>query len=359
MKTEKLNVAIGPLSWVGGVKTHILNIQKFSSHNIFPINYSKLSLYFPKYKGIGPFIIRHQIPIVDPYGLYLSKYKLPQNDIVHTHGHIYWQDIYRRPEKSAAKYIHTVHQVYFEDESRRKEWKIRERQNKLMFDYCRNPDVNTVTVSDFVKEILLDQGINAEVIPNGVDFQEIKIGNSNRFRTNYNIKEEFFLFIGHMGFIKRPDLFIELANKIPDKKFVMIGPDITEKNILLNYGMKLPENVILLGKIPRASVIDALKACKVYIHPSIREAFSITLLESFACKKPTVSTNSGGIKEFINKNVPLNLFEQNNFDDLYEKACYAWDHVENVDHVNQIIKKEYDWNAIIKRIDNLYERVMQ
>lgn len=359
MKKEKLNVAIGPLSWVGGVKTHILNIQKFSSHDITPINYSKLSLYFPKYKGVGSFILRHQIPIVDPYGLYLSKYKLPQNDIVHTHGHIYWQDIYRHPEKSAAKYIHTVHQIYFEDESKGKEWKIRALQNRLMFDYCRDPHVNTVTVSDFAREILRDQGINAEVIPNGVDFQEIENANPDRFRTNYNIKEDFFLFIGHMGFIKRPDLFIELANKIPDKKFVMIGPDITEENILIKYNMKVSGNLIILGKTPRATVLDALKACKVYIHPSIREAFSITLLESLACKKPTVTTNSGGTKDLISEKVPIILFEQNNFDDLYEKAAHAWDHPGIGEQGYEIVKQKYDWKVIIKRIDNLYERVME
>lgn len=355
----KLNVAIGPLSWVGGVKTHILNIQKFSSHNISPINYSKFSLYFPKYKGVGSFILRNRIPLIDPYGFYLSKYKLPQYDIVHTHGHIYWQDIYRPPEKGYAKYIHTVHQIYFHDEFADKEWNIKALQNKLMFDYCRNPKVSTVTVSEFARKILFDQGISAEVIPNGVDFEEIENGNSNCFRLNYKIKEDFYLFIGHLGFIKRPDMFIELAKKMPDKKFVMIGPDISKENILLKYKISTPNNLMVIGKVPRKTVIDAINACRVFILPSIRESFSIALLESFACKKPAVASNSGGPQELQKSGLPGILFEPNNTEDLFEKACYAWEHAELGEQGYQIVKEKYDWNVIIKRIDGLYERVMQ
>lgn len=355
----KLNVAIGPLSWVGGVKTHILNIQKFSSHNISPINYSKLSLFFPKYKGVGSFILRNRIPLIDPYGYYLSKYKLPQYDIVHTHGHIYWQDIYRLPGKSNARYIHTVHQIYFPDEFADKEWKIKALQNRLMFDYCRNPKVNIVTVSEFVRRILLEEGISAEIIPNGVDFVEIENGNSDRFRSDYRIKEDFFLFIGHLGFIKRPDMFIELARKMPDKKFVMIGPDISRENILLKYNRLTPDNLKVIGKVPRKTVIDAIKACRVFILPSIRESFSIALLESFTCKKPVVASNSGGPQELQKSGLPVILFESNNTEDLYEKACYAWEHPELGEQGYDIVKKKFDWKIIIKRIDNLYESVTE
>lgn len=355
----KLNVASGPLSWVGGVKTHILNIKKFSSHNIFTINYSRLSLYFPKYKGVGFFILRNQLPLIDPYGLYLSKCKLSQYDIVHTHGHVYWQDIYRLPKKSKAKYIHTVHQIYFKEESLSdKQWKVMDIQNNLMFNYCRNQNVTTVTVSEYVKNILLENGIGAEIIPNGVDFDEIGNSNAERFRRDYNITDDFYLFVGHMGFIKRPDLFIELAKKMPERKFVMIGPDVSEKNIKLKYKLLIPENLIIIGKIPRYSVLDALKACKVYLLTSIRESFSITLLESFACKRPAVAMNSGGTPELKKAGVPIILSEPNDFEDLFEKANYAWDHPELGEEGSRVVKEKYDWKIVIKSIDGLYERVI-
>lgn len=360
ISTLKLNIATGPLSWYGGVKTHILNIKKFSIHNMSLINYSPLSLYYPKYKGVGFFILRNRLPLIDPYGFYLSKYKLPKCDIVHTHGHVYWQDLYRLPKKNTAKYIHTVHQIYFKDETTSdKEWKVRDLQNKLMFNYCQNPNVTTVTVSEFVRNILLDQGINAEVIPNGINFEEIQKGDHNRFRMEYEINDDFYLFTGHIGLIKRPDLFIELAKKIPKRKFVMIGPDVTRENIFLKYNISIPENLVILGKVPRDTVIDAFKACRVFVHPSIRETFSITLLESLACRKPTVAANSGGVPELEKAGAPLILFEPNDFDDLFEKANYAWNHPELGEQSYKIVKEKYDWTVIIKSIDQLYERVMQ
>ncbi|MCG2736010.1 MAG: glycosyltransferase family 4 protein [Candidatus Methanoperedenaceae archaeon] len=356
-----IKIAIGPYSWSGGVKTHIFNLHKASKYQTKIIKYSPFSIWYPRYK-LSSFLLRQQkCSKFDVYTYILKKYISQNYNILHTHGHPVWRGLYEYFPKTKLKLIHTVHQVYSrEDElANEKIWKNMNLKNKLMFDYCRSPDVTTVTVSDFVGEILFDQGISAEVIPNGVDFQEIETANPDRFRTNYNIKEDFFLFIGHMGFIKRPDLFIELANKIPDKKFVMIGPDISEENILIKYNMKIPENLIVLGKTPRATVLDAMKACKVYIQPSVSETFAITLLESTVCRKPTVSTNSGGIPELKKAGVPIILSEANDINDLYEKACYAWDHPELGEQGYQKVKEKYDWNVIIKRIDCLYERVMQ
>ncbi len=356
-----IKIAIGPYSWSGGVKTHILNLHKASKYQTNIIQYSPFSIWYPRYK-LSSFLQRKpKWSKFDVYTYLLKKYISQNYNILHTHGHPVWRGLYEYFPNTKLKLIHTVHQVYSrEDESaNEKIWEIMNLRNKLMFDYCRKPEVTTVTVSEFVGNILLNQGITAEIIPNGVNLEEIENSNAERFKIDYQIKDDFYLFVGHMGFIKRPDLFIQLANKMPERKFIMIGLDISEKNIKSKYNMEIPENLIILGKISRYSVLDAMKACKVYIQPSIRETFAITLLESAACKKTTITANSGGAPELKKEGVPIIFFETNDLNDLYEKACYAWEHPELGEQGYKIIEKKYGWNVIIKLIDNLYERVME
>lgn len=356
----KHRVLVGPLSWTGGVKTHIENIKEYSDHEVTLLHYSKYSLYYPKYK-LSRFLNQNRnISSLDLYSWYFKTNILPHYEILHTHGHPVWQSIYKCTNNN-FKYIHTVHQIYnnsYENLSENR-WKILELKNNLMFKYCRNENVTTIAVSEYIKDALLEYDVNAEVIPNGVNFEELEKGNSDRFRKKYKINDDFYLFVGHLGNIKRPEMFVELAKKIPDRKFVMIGPDISIESIAIKYNISIPENLIVLGKVPRDTVLDALNACKVYIQPSVCESFSTSLLEALASKKTSVSANSCGSFDLQRSGVPLILFESDCFEDLVEKANYAWEHPNIGNNGYNLVKNNYDWKVVIREIDQLYEQIIQ
>lgn len=339
-----LNVAIGPIPYVSGTRTHILNIVRYSKQKFDLIECSPLSFYSPLYKGSG-FLLRHKIPFIDPYGYYLAKKVLPKHDVVHTHGHPYWWDLYKKPKRSKAKYIHTVHQIYYKEDYNDENWSWRNILNERLFWYCKKVDV-VIRVSKWLQEELEERGIGSVHIPSGVDIEECEKANAFLFREKYNIKEDFFLFVGHTGRLKRAGLFIELAKKMPDKLFVMCGNGTSD--------ISVPRNVITLGHLSHKDVLNAIEACKVLIMPSSKEAFSITLLEAMTCKKPIVATNSTGVKEIISDKREGYLFELDDLDELYEKACKAWDNPQIGLNNYKKIKEEYDWKIIIKHIDKLY-----
>ena len=340
-----LNVAIGPVPSVSGTRTHILNIVKYSKQNFNLIECSPLSFYSSSYKGSG-FLLRHKIPFIDPYGYYLAKKVLPKYDIVHTHGHPYWWDLYKKPKKSKAKYIHTVHQVYFEEDTQnKKSWVYESILNKRLFQYCKQVDV-VISASKWLQEELEERGIGSVYIPNGVDMEECEKADASLFREKYTVREDFFLFVGHSGRLKRADLFIELAKKMPDRLFVMCGVGTSD--------ISVPRNVIALGHLSRRDVLNAMAACKAVMVPSSKESFPSVLLETMSCKKPVVATNSTGMKEIISDIKDGYLFELDNLDDLYEKACKAWDNPKmGIMKYEKV--KNYDWKNVIKKIDKLYE----
>ena len=82
--------------------------------------------------------------------------------------------------------------------------------------------------------------------------------------------------------------------------------------------LKLDKNVFFIGYIDEDKKNDLYNACDIYIMNSHKtnqkgdsEGFGITFLESNACGKPIIGTNSGGISDAIIHRVNGLLIEPN------------------------------------------------
>jgi glycosyltransferase involved in cell wall biosynthesis len=280
----------------------------------------------------------------------MARSILPKFDVVHTHGHPHWIDIYRKPKYSKARYIHTVHQIYFKEDSQNESrWITENILNDRLFEYCKSCDV-VISVSKWLQQELSKHEIDSIFIPNGVEFDKCDKANQIRFRNKYNIHDDFFLFVGNSSKLKRADMFLELSKLMPDKLFILCGLGFDS-----TFNRK---NVISLGYLQHEDILDAIAACKVLIVPSTKETTSLVLLEGLACKKPVVATNSSGMKEVM-KNHREYLFEEDDIGDLYDKALKAWDCVSPIDHFYAELKANYDMVNIVKKIDSLYEEFVQ
>lgn len=355
-----MKIATGPLAGYGGTTEHVRNVIKYSKYELTPITPSPYSVYYNtcRFKNVAPLLLtKCRVERADIYGLLLSK-RLAQFDIVHLHGAPYWPEVYLKPKNAHAKYIHTVHQIYMKEDSRtEKKWKTKQWLNKLMFKSCKTSDV-VISVAKWQQEPLLKEGIESIYIPNGVNADVCKTANPERFRENYNIYGDFYLFGGNVSKYKRPDLFVELARKMPDRIFVMMG-GITRYDLMERFNMSIPKNVLCLGNLPYSDVIDAFSACKVLVLPSKNDTFPTAVMEAMACKKPVVAANNAGPKEIVTDDVDGFLFEPDNLCDLYEKSCKAWEHPEVGTKGYEKVKEKFDWKIVIKKIDAVYGGIVQ
>jgi glycosyltransferase involved in cell wall biosynthesis len=318
-------------------------LVKYSRQEFKLIQYSPLSFYYPRYKGSG-FLLRHEIPHTDPYGYYLAKILLPKYDIVHTHGHPHWFDVYKKPQNSKAKYIHTVHQIYYkEDATDPKRWKTEEILNRRLVEYCSQADL-VISVSKWLQQQLNDMKIDSIYIPHGIDVERCEKANPSNFRKKYQIKDDFFLFIGNNSRLKRANLFIKLADMMPERLFIMCGVGLSDQK----------RNLISLGHLNYSDVLDAIAASKVLIVPSSKETFSSVILEGVACNKPIVATNSSGMKEILNFDKDR-LFSLDNISELKEKASKAWENGNINLREYKLIKEKFDFKNIAKETDKIYE----
>jgi glycosyltransferase involved in cell wall biosynthesis len=110
------------------------------------------------------------------------------------------------------------------------------------------------------------------------------------------------LWIARVESWKQPDLFLELAQRMPEQSFVMVGAASQNEpeNLprLLERGKDLP-NLRFLAGVPFANTSPLFEEAMIFVNTSMTEGFPNTFLQAAACGTPTVSwtVNPEGILE--------------------------------------------------------------
>ncbi len=104
--------------------------------------------------------------------------------------------------------------------------------------------------------------------------------------------ENYILWVGRLDKIKKPEMFLKLAEKFTNEKFVMIAPVVRD---FIGYGNKIKKEA---KAIKNLKYIDFVKPeeienfylnTKIYVITSDSEGFSNTMAEAMATKCPVLS----------------------------------------------------------------------
>lgn len=128
-------------------------------------------------------------------------------------------------------------------------------------------------------------GIDSVIIPNGYKVPE-----------NAGEGSEYFLWVGRaVEDTKRPDLFLELSNCLPEETFVMIvspGQDESYFRKLRSQARQIP-NVHFEGFVPPDEVESYYRNAIALVNTSTSEGFPNTFLEAWCVGTPVVSLHVG------------------------------------------------------------------
>ena len=110
---------------------------------------------------------------------------------------------------------------------------------------------------------------------------------------NAETKREIILWVGSFRALKRPEMFVELATRFPDEKFVMVGgrhrsewglfDEITERASKVT-------NLTLTGQVQFDEASAYFRRAKLLVLTSTTEGFPNVMLEAWRVGTPTVST---------------------------------------------------------------------
>ena len=177
--------------------------------------------------------------------------------------------------------------------------------------------------NEYEKEIFLDinQKSKIEIIRNGVNLETLV--SKQNFKGKYQISSKFVLFVGRFSKSKGIETLIHSFNKIKnekkiDTKLVIMGVDFGfEKEMEeLIKKFNLSERILVIKNPPREDVISAYGESEFLVLPSQWELSPLVPLESFAFKKPVISTRSHGIPFTVKDGKTGILVEPENPDEL-------------------------------------------
>lgn len=116
-------------------------------------------------------------------------------------------------------------------------------------------------------------------------------------------KENLVITVGRIAPEKRMELFLEIARRLSDVKFAIIGSVVTGKESHYNkLRTTAPTNVSFVIS-PLRKVKDMLGSAKVYVHCAQDEHFGISIVEAMAAGCVPIVHNSGGPREIVSENV--------------------------------------------------------
>ncbi|MFI8853388.1 glycosyltransferase [Streptomyces sp. NPDC053499] len=101
---------------------------------------------------------------------------------------------------------------------------------------------------------------------------------------------------------KRPQDFVgaipTVLEKYPDARFVLAGPDtgaLAGDMLALARSLGVGHALEYIGALDHAGVLERLRSCDVYVLPSIKDAFSVSVLEALSVGLPVVVTRTSGL----------------------------------------------------------------
>jgi glycosyltransferase involved in cell wall biosynthesis len=153
-------------------------------------------------------------------------------------------------------------------------------------------------------------GDKISILPNAVNLNQYeKLPTKGMFRRKYGIddKDITLLFLGRIYWVKGVDVLIKAfdlllrESGINNVRLVIAGPDdgaLAEVRSLVN-SLKLSTKVLFTGPLYGAEKLSAFADSDLFIMPSRSEAFPMTILEAYACGKPIIASDVGGLRSIV------------------------------------------------------------
>ena len=225
--------------------------------------------------------------------------------------------------------------------------------------------------NEYEKEIFsnLNGRSKIEIIRNGVNLETLvsKID----FKEKYQINSRFVLFVGRFSKSKGIENLINALNiikneeKFLDVRLVIMGVDFGYQNEMFGLIKKLglSEEIKVIKNPPRDDVISAYGESEFLVIPSQWEMSPLVALESFAFKRPVISTNSHGIPYTVENDKNSILVEPDNPVQLSDAIAKLLNNSELREKLGlagyNFVHKECNCVSMAKNSLKLYEDILE
>lgn len=254
---------------------------------------------------------------VYPYAMfeYLSTLKKRDFDVVvdDINGVPFYTPLYIRKPRVAVIH-HLVKEIFFRELPLvlrpigfTAEWLIPPLYRKTEF----------ITVSDSSKREMIEAGIPTDMI------RIVHNGISGIYLPNKGLKSAYphILYLGRLKAYKQLDHLIKavkiIREKIPTIELSIAGSGDAEDDLKrLAAELDVKENVKFHGFVNEEEKLRLLQSAWVFVTPSEKEGWGLTVIEANACGTPAIAYDVPGLRDSIQKNKTGLLVDGNRVEDL-------------------------------------------
>ncbi|MGC8671127.1 MAG: glycosyltransferase family 4 protein [Thermoprotei archaeon] len=181
-----------------------------------------------------------------------------------------------------------------------------------------------------------------QYIPNAVDTEQLPKPLSPDQRMGV-------IYAGRLSREKGVDLIPELAKKIPDVQFSIIG----DGPLFSKLANESPSNVRLYGALGHSATLELMNRSRVFLLPSRSEGLSTSLIEAMMLGLTCVATNVGGNVELLSEG--RGYLADYGVTSLEAALREALLEGHDTSPSMKYARENYSWNAVVKRYVTLYE----
>lgn len=235
---------------------------------------------------------------------------------------------------------------------------------KLLMQLQKNWFDKVVAVSAFSRDIALKFGFSRdkiEIISNGIDLDPIRAAEPFNLLGCPKI-----LHVGRLAQIKGVDTLLKafsiIIKNFPEAHLYLVGDGPERSNLeKLSDSLGIMGNTHFEGFIPPGKdVFRYYKSCDLFVMPSHKETFGITLLEAMASKIPVIVADiDGGPRELIKNGENGFLFPVGDYKILAEKIIEVFENKnlmeKFVSENYSLIEDRYTWRKIILKYMALFK----
>jgi phosphatidylinositol alpha-1,6-mannosyltransferase len=249
---------------------------------------------------------------------------------------------------------------------------LRSYEKKLMKRSDALIAVSKYTVNELTDLYGIDKN-KIHVIYNGVDIERFKPRpNRAELRREFGLEEDkkTVLFVGRLYHRKGIDTMLRsvppILKEFSNVKFVISGTGFKQKEESLRNLAKeldIEDHVTFLGYVPDEKLPLLYSASDIFVLPAIYENFPFAILEAQATGLPVISTNVGGIPEFLVDNQNGFVIEPRDSTQLTQRLLTLLQDAklakEMGDRGRKLIEEKFDWRLITAQVIDLYHKLLE
>jgi len=228
-----------------------------------------------------------------------------------------------------------------------------------------------VTVSEKNREILESLGLSdIHVVPNGIPLDLIQRLSTDRVKMlRDNIQSEYFLLgVGNLVPRKKFAIAIKAISKLIlrgyDITYVIIGEG-PERGRLLKVVKELgvEERIRILPRQDKLiKVYEYMKACDIFVLPSVMEGFGVVFAEAMALGKPVIGCEEGVVPGLVQNRRTGLLVLKDDVDSLVEALDFLLNHPDEAkaigERARRLVLENYTWEMNAEKTIEIYKEVL-